>query len=133
MIAVSIFWWPWYSRLVRTEIRAARATPHVEAAVLAGASHMRLLTHYLLPAAVPVIIVTATLDVANVVLILSVFSFLGLGAPAPAPELGAMSSRSLENLVDFWWVPVLPALAIFLLVLCANIAGDLMRRRLAFQ
>jgi peptide/nickel transport system permease protein len=133
VIAISLFWWPWYSRLVRAEIRATKALPHAQAAILGDVSQWRLLTHYLLPAAAPVLVVAATLDVANVILILSLFSFLGLGAPAPAPELGAMSARTLENLVDFWWLPVLPAVAIFLIVFCANIAGDRLRRRFEFQ
>jgi peptide/nickel transport system permease protein len=86
-----------------------------------------------LPAALPVVIVTATLDIANVVLVLSLFSFLGLGAPAPAPELGAMTARSLETLVDFWWPPILPAIAIFLMAFSANLVGDWLRRRFEFS
>jgi peptide/nickel transport system permease protein len=71
--------------------------------------------------------VTATLDVANVILIMSLFSFLGLGAPAPAPELGAMTADSLDSLTVFWWLPILPAVAIFALCLIANLAGDALR------
>lgn len=124
LIAITIFWWPWYSRIVRGEIKAIAAQSHVEAARLAGASRWRLFTRYLLPGAVPAVLVTATLDVANIILVLSLFSFLGLGAPAPAPELGAMTARTLDSLTTFWWLPVLPALVIFLLALTANLAGD---------
>ncbi len=123
-IAISIFWWPWYSRIVRGEVKAIAARPHVDAARLAGVSHTRLLLRHLLPGAVPSILIAATLDVANVVLILSMFSFLGLGAPAPSPELGAMTARSLESLTTAWWLPLAPALAVFLLALAANLAGD---------
>lgn len=124
LVAITIFWWPWYSRIVRGEIKAIAAQSHVEAARLAGASRWRLFTRYLLPGAVPAVLVTATLDVANIILVLSLFSFLGLGAPAPAPELGAMTARTLDSLTTFWWLPVLPALVIFLLALTANLAGD---------
>ena len=123
-IAIAIFWWPWYSRIVRGEVRAIAARPHVDAARLAGVSETRLLFRHLLPGAVPSILVAATLDVANVILILSMFSFLGLGAPAPAPELGAMTARSLESLTTAWWLPLAPALVVFLLALAANLAGD---------
>jgi peptide/nickel transport system permease protein len=99
----------------------------VEAARLAGVSRWRLFTRYLLPGAIPAVLVTATLDVANIILVLSLFSFLGLGAPAPAPELGAMTARTLDSLTAFWWLPVLPALVIFLLALTANLAGDGLR------
>lgn len=127
LIAISIFWWPWYSRIVRGEIKAIAAQSHVEAARLAGVSTWRLYTRYLLPGAIPAVLVTATLDVANIILVLSLFSFLGLGAPAPAPELGAMTSRTLDSLTTYWWLPVLPALVIFLLALTANLAGDGLR------
>jgi peptide/nickel transport system permease protein len=131
LIAISIFWWPWYSRIVRGEIRTLAARPHVEAARLAGASPARILLRHLLPGALPSILVAATLDVANVILVLSLFSFLGLGAPAPSPELGAMTARSLDSLATAWWLPTFPALAVFLLALAANLAGDGVRDALS--
>lgn len=130
VIAITLFWWPWYSRIVRSDVRSIAARPHVEAARLAGVSRTRLLLRYLLPGAVPSILVTATLDVANVILVLALFSFLGLGAPSPAPELGAMSARTLDSLTTAWWLPILPASVIFLLALAANFAGDGLRNAL---
>ena len=127
LIAIVIFWWPWYARITRAEILAQAARPHVEAARLSGVGGVRLLWRYLLPGALPTLLVTATLDVANVVLILSLFSFLGLGLPAPAPELGAMTARTLENLTVQWWLPIMPAAVIFVLCLAANLAGDGLR------
>jgi len=128
LIAMSIFWWPWYSRIVRGEIRAIAARPHVEAARLAGASQSRVLLRYLLPGVVPSLLVAATLDVANVVLVLGLLSFLGLGAPAPSAELGAMTARSLDSLTTAWWLPIFPALVLFLLAFSANVAGDGIRK-----
>jgi peptide/nickel transport system permease protein len=130
MLAVALFWWPWYARIARTEIRAVAARPHAEAARLAGVSGPRLLFRYLLPAALPSLLVTATLDVGNVVLMLSLFSFLGLGAPAPAPELGAMTASTVSSLTVYWWLPIIPALVIFVLCLAANLAGDGVRSAL---
>ncbi len=127
VLVMSVFWWPWYARIVRGEILAVAGRPHVEAARLSGVRGFRLVTRYLLPAALPAVLVTATLDVANVILALSLFSFLGLGAPAPAPELGAMTARSLASLTTHWWIPIIPAAAIFCLVLIANLAGDGLR------
>jgi peptide/nickel transport system permease protein len=73
---------------------------------------------------VPAILVTASLDVGNLVVTLASLSFLSLGAPAPAPELGAMAARGLQYLLQEWWVPVMPALVVFLVALLANLAGD---------
>jgi len=57
-------------------------------------------------------------------------SFLGLGQPAPAPELGAMTARAMESLTAYWWLPILPAVVIFLICLLANLAGDGIRAAL---
>jgi len=130
LLGVSIVWWPLYTRLVRAEIRKLRSSPHLEAARLAGAGRLRLVLRHLLPGAVPVTIVTASLDVAALVLLLSGLSFLGLGAPAPAPELGAMSARGITYIFTSWWVPIMPALAVSVIAIVANFAGDVLRDRI---
>jgi peptide/nickel transport system permease protein len=127
LLAVAIVWWPFYARIVRGEIWALRSRPHLEAARLAGVGPARRAWRHLLPGAVPAIVVTASLDVGNLVLTLAGLSFLGLGAPAPAPELGAMAARGLPELLVHWWIPVLPGLAVFLLAFVANLAGDGLR------
>jgi peptide/nickel transport system permease protein len=130
MFALTITWWMWYARISRDEIRRLKARPHVEAARIAGVSGPRLLLRYLLPGVVPALLIGASLDVANIILTLSLMSFLGLGLPAPAPELGAMTSRTLDSLTVHWWLPILPAAIIFLLCLLANLAGDGIRAAL---
>lgn len=127
LFAVAIVWWPFYARIVRGEVRALAARPHLEAARLAGATGLRRAFRHLLPGAVPAVLVTASLDVCNLVITLASLSFLGLGAPEPAPELGAMAARGLQYLLQEWWVPVMPALVVFLLALSANLAGDGLR------
>jgi peptide/nickel transport system permease protein len=130
MIAIAIFWWPWYARISRDEIRRLKVRPHVEAARVGGVRGPRLLLRYLLPGAVPALLIAATLDVSNIIMTMSLMSFLGLGQPAPAPELGAMTSRALNSLTVHWWLPILPAAAIFLVCLLANLAGDGIRAAL---
>ncbi len=124
LLAVMIVWWPFYARIVRGEIRALAARPHVEAARLSGVGPVRMAWRHLLPGAVPAALVTASLDVGNLVLTLAGLSFLGLGAPAPAPELGAMAARGLPYFLEQWWVAVIPGVAVLLLALVANLAGD---------
>jgi peptide/nickel transport system permease protein len=84
----------------------------------------------MLPGTVPVTIVTASLDVSNLVLMLAGLSFLGLGAPQPAPELGAMSAQGLTYLFTDWWIPVMPAVGVALIAIVANFAGDALRDRI---
>jgi peptide/nickel transport system permease protein len=124
LLAVAIVWWPFYARIMRGEIRALRARPHLEAARLAGSGATRRALRHLMPGAIPAIAVTASLDVGNLVVTLAGLSFLGLGAPAPAPELGAMAARGLQYLLQQWWIPVMPGIAIFVLALLANLTGD---------
>jgi peptide/nickel transport system permease protein len=124
LIGVAIVWWPFYARIVRGEIRALAARPHLEAARLAGVGPARRAWRHLLPGAVPAVLVTASLDVGNLVITLAALSFLGLGAPAPAPELGSMAARGMQYLQQEWWVPVMPAIAVFAVALVANLAGD---------
>lgn len=128
MIAITIFWWPWYARIVRDEVRRLRVRPHVEAARIGGSRGVGLVLRHIAPGVAPALLVTATLDVANVIMTLSLMSFLGLGQPAPAPELGAMTARTVDSLTAFWWLPILPAVAIMVMCLLANLAGDGLRR-----
>lgn len=127
LLGVAAVWWPYYARIVRGEVRALAGRPYVEAARLAGVGRGRLLLRHLLPGVVPTGIVTASLDVGNVVLLLAGLSFLGLGQPAPAPELGADTARALPQLLGQWWVPTVPGLAVLVLSLVANLGGDAIR------
>ncbi|MFI7587344.1 ABC transporter permease [Spongisporangium articulatum] len=130
LLGVAVVWWPYYARIVRGETVALAARPHLEAARLAGAGRVRLVRRHLLPGVVPTAIVTASLDVGNVVVLLAGLSFLGLGQPAPAPELGADTARALSQLLSQWWVPGIPGLAVLLLSLVANVGGDGIRNLL---
>jgi peptide/nickel transport system permease protein len=127
VVAIAVCWWPWYAWIARDELRRIRSSPHFLAAILSDASRWRLLFTYGLPGAVPALTVAAGVDVANVVMTLSLMSFLGLGQPDPAPELGALVARSLDSLTMFWWLPILPSLAIFCLCFFANLFADSIR------
>lgn len=127
LLAVSIVWWPFYARIVRGESRAIMSRPHIEAAKTFGVKGLPLALRHVMPGVVPAVIVTASLDIGNLIITLSGLSFLGLGAPAPSPELGAMAARNLQYLLQQWWVCVMPALAIMVLALVGNFAGDSLR------
>jgi peptide/nickel transport system permease protein len=130
LLAVSAVWWPFYARIIRGEIRTLAARPHLEAARLAGVGAFRLAWRHLLPGAVPAAVVTASLDIGNLVLTLAGLSFLGLGQPAPAAELGADTARNLTYLLQDWWIPVMPGLGVLVLALIGNVAGDGVRNLL---
>lgn len=133
LIGVAVVWWPMYARLVRGEVRALAVRPHVEAARLAGTRWGRRVIRHLLPGVTSTIVVAASLDVGGLVVALSSLSFIGLSSPAPAPELGSMAAQGMAYLLQAWWVPIFPGLAVLVIALAANLAGDgvrdLMRRR----
>jgi peptide/nickel transport system permease protein len=130
VIAIAVCWWPWYALIARDEVRRILASPHYLGARVSGASRSRLIFRYALPGVVPALIVAAGVDVSNVVMTLSLMSFLGLGQPDPAPELGALVSRSLDSLTMFWWLPILPSVAIFSICFLANLFADAIRATL---
>ncbi|GAB3204682.1 ABC transporter permease [Nocardia tengchongensis] len=127
LFAVSIVWWPFYARLVRGDVAALAARPHVEAAKLLGAGPIRVAWRHLLPGAAPGALVAASLDLGTLILTLSSLSFLGLGQPAPAPELGADAARNLSYFLQQWWIPVMPGLGVTVLALIGTVAGDCLR------
>jgi peptide/nickel transport system permease protein len=127
LLAVTIVWWPWYARIIRGEARAIVVRPHFDAARLAGAGGPRLALRHVVPGVLPAVVITASVDLGFLILTLAALSFLGLGAPAPAPELGAMASKGLEFLFSFAWIALVPAVAVFVLAVAANLAGDGLR------
>jgi len=127
LVAVALVWWPLYARIVRGETRALMARPHVEAARLSGSGRAAVFVRHVLPGTFPPVIVAASLDVGLVVLTLAGLSFLGLGSPEPSPELGAMAAQGLNYLLTRWWIPIMPALMVFVLAYLANLAGDALR------
>lgn len=127
LLAVAAVWWPWYARIVRNEVWALSSRPHVDAARMAGASGWRRARRHLLPGVWPPLLVTAALDVGAVVLVLAGLSFFGLGAPAPQPELGAMTARGTGYLLEYPWVPIVPAVGLAVLAFTSNLAGESVR------
>ena len=68
-----------------------------------------------------------TLDMAGIILTAAGLGFLGLGAQPPSPEWGAMISTGRQYLLDQWWVPTVPGIAIFVVSLGFNLLGDGLR------
>lgn len=133
VLGISIVWWPYYARIIRSEIRTIVSLPHLEAARLSGIGPLRLIGRHVLPGVISTSIVIASQDVGAVVLTLAGLSFLGLGQPAPAPELGADTARGLSSLLAQWWIPMMPGLAVLALSLLATLTGDALRTRLSVR
>ncbi len=129
IVIVSIFW-SRYARLVRGETLSIKSQDFVARARVAGASNFRIISRHVFPNVVNTIIVLATLEVGQVILLESTLSFLGAGLPRPTPAWGLMVADGRELLVTSWWLTVWPGAAILLSVLSMNLLGDWLRDRL---
>jgi peptide/nickel transport system permease protein len=127
MIGIAIVWWPLYARITRGEIRRAATSLHVEAARIGGTRGVRLMLRHTVPTVLPTVLVTASLDIGGVIMTLAALAFVGLGSPAPAPELGLMSSAGMQFVLDSWWIPVIPGIAVGILSLIFTYLGDGLR------
>ena len=127
IVAISLTAWPPIARLARAEALVVRNADYVAAARLYGASPLRILFLYIAPMCIPSVIVRLTLNMAGIILTAASLGFLGLGAQPPLPEWGAMISSGRKFMLDYWWVAVMPGLAILLTSLAFNIAGDTLR------
>ena len=126
VLALVIVAWPSYARVVRSLVLSVGDSEYVWATRLLGASARRALVREVLPNVVGPVLVLATLDVGNAILLLSGLSFLGLGAQPPAAEWGSMVATGTQQF-QFWWIGTFPGLAIFTAVLAFNFIGDSLR------
>jgi peptide/nickel transport system permease protein len=129
MLAMMLVWWPEFARLMRGQVLAARELDYVVAARALGAPAARVLFGHVLANTVSPVVVKATLDIGNAIILTAALSFLGLGAVPPAPEWGAMIAAGRAKF-EYWWVATFPGLAILSVVLGFNFLGDGLQDRL---
>ncbi len=124
MMAVTVSWWPWYTRLTFSLASSIRNEYYVQAAELTGAGKMHILFREILPNCASSIFTKMALDVGWVILVGASLSFVGLGEQPPKPALGTMVADGVVRMPDQWWIAVFPAIAIMLIVLGFNLFGD---------
>lgn len=133
MLAVSLMWWPWYTRLVYGLAVTLRNEYFVTAAEVTGASSAHIIFREILPNTLSPVLTKMSIDIAWVIIIGSMLSYVGLGVQPPEPSLGSMISDGARYLPDQWWIAVFPALAIVVVVLAFNLMGDGIRDMLASE
>ena len=119
--------WPIYARVVRAETMAIREREFVLAGRALGMSHARIVFRQILPNLVSAIVVIATLQVAQVIILESFLSFLGLGIQPPTPAWGNMLGEGRVYMLNSWWIATFPGLAIFVTTLAINLMGNALR------
>lgn len=129
IVMLSLIECPKLARLVRGQILSLREREFMLATQVLGLSSRRRVFRHLLPNTVPILVVMATMAVANAILMESALSYLGLGVVPPMASWGNMMDAA-NSLIDFqrrpWlWMP--PGVAIFLTVIAINVLGDGLR------
>ncbi|CUX67485.1 putative dipeptide transport protein (ABC superfamily, membrane) [Agrobacterium genomosp. 5 str. CFBP 6626] len=127
MFAIAILRIPFYVRLARGQALSLRERSYVKAAETFGSSRIRTVCRHIVPNALAPVLVQAMLDIGAAILTASALSFIGLGAQEPAAEWGAMVSTGRNFLLDQWWFPTFPGLAILITAIGFNLFGDGLR------
>ncbi|MCD8225195.1 MAG: ABC transporter permease [Clostridiales bacterium] len=127
IIALTLAYFSNYVRLVRSQVLSLSEQDYVEAARAGGSGNARIILSHILPNAIGVIIVNATLNVAKIIIYESTLSFLGLGMPPPQPEWGLMLSEAREFMRTAPHLLFFPAAAIVLCACSVNLVGDGLR------
>jgi peptide/nickel transport system permease protein len=116
------------ARLVRGETLSLRTREYVQAVRVMGGRSRRIVFRHIIPNAIGTIIVNATFQVADAILVLAVLQYLGFALPFPTATWGSMLSQGSTFLSDGYWWQVYPALvSIVLIVVAFNFIGDALR------
>lgn len=127
ILVLGLLLWDRYALVTRSVTLQLREQEFVIAARAAGFSHARVLLFTVLPNIANPVIVVATLEMAQAILLEAALSFLGLGVEAPLPSWGLMVSEGKDYLLFDPWVIAIPGIALLLLVLSINLVGDGLR------
>jgi peptide/nickel transport system permease protein len=127
MLALSLTYWPFFTRIVFAETRRLSASMFVDALRGVGASTPRIVFLHILPNALSPVIVRATIGLGFTILTAAVLGFLGMGATPPAPDWGLAIAESRTYLPRAWWYVTFPGLAILITVMGFNLLGDGLR------
>ncbi|RMG29407.1 MAG: ABC transporter permease [Gammaproteobacteria bacterium] len=130
VLALSVVGWVGFARLARAQALSVREREHVLAARALGTHGPWLLFRHVIPLVLTPVLVEATFGVASVIIAEAGLSFLGLGVQPPAASWGSMIREGTRYLLVAPHLVLVPGLALFLVVLAVNLAGDWLRDRL---
>jgi peptide/nickel transport system permease protein len=116
------------ARLIRGEALSLRGREYVQAVRVMGGSRTRIVGRHIIPNSIGTIIVNATFNVADAILLLAALGYIGLGVPSPQTDWGSMLSTGVNSALDGYWWEIYPAgLCIVLVVIAFNFVGDALR------
>lgn len=127
VIAIAIVSWTKYARLSRSLVLKIRNRDYIAAAQVTGSKTIYILKQYMLPNALPTILITGATDIGSMMLEIAGLSFLGFGAQSPTAEWGLMLNEGRAYMTAAPWLMIFPGMAIFITVVIFNLLGDSLR------
>jgi peptide/nickel transport system permease protein len=128
VLAIALTGWVKYARTVRGSTMVERQKEYVQSARVIGVSNARIMRKHVLPNVLGPVLVLATIDVAQAVIIESTLSFLGVGVPPTSPSLGTLIRVGNDFLFSGeWWITVFPGALLMIIALSVNLLGDWLR------
>lgn len=130
IVALTLFGWPGYARLVRGDVLSVRERDFIMAARAVGVQDGRMMLRHILPNAMYSVLVVASLDIGTYVISFAALSFLGVGAEMGYADWGQLLSFArnwIPDLATYWYIIVFPGLALLFYVLAWNLIGDAFR------
>ena len=119
--------WNGYARLVRGQVLSIREEEYIICSQALGASKFYIAVRHVLKNIASPIIVLSTSNLSSIILSESTLSFLGVGLQPPAVSLGLMISAGRDHLATSWWLTIIPALVLSVLVIATSLVGDWLR------
>jgi peptide/nickel transport system permease protein len=130
MIALIVFGWLGYARIIRGDILSVKERDYVMAAHVLGVKDSRILFRHIIPNAIFPTLVLASLGIGDVVLSFAALSFLGIGAEVGYADWGQVLSFArnwITSLDNYWYIIVFPGITLVLFVMGWNLLGDALR------
>ena len=130
VFAIAVNEWVQYARTVRASTMVEVSRDYVRAAKVIGLPSRRIMIRHILPNVISAVMVIATINLAGAILTEATLSFLGAGMPPTYPSLGTLIRIGNQFLFSgLWWIAVMPASVLVILVLAVNVIGDYLRDR----
>jgi peptide/nickel transport system permease protein len=126
-LAVGISSIPEYARLARGKVLEVKEMQYIEAVRSIGVSNLLIMIKHIIPNMSSSILIMASLQLGNAILVGSGLSFLGMGAQPPTPEWGLMTAEGRNFMNQAWWISTFPGLVILITVLSINQITDCIR------
>ena len=127
IIAITVTVWARFSRMIRGDVMTVKNNDYVILSQIIGVATPVIILRHVFPNVVNTLMVITSLQVGQVILLEASLSFLGLGLAPGAPAWGIMVAEGRNVILDLWWLSLFPGVAITIVVMAFNFAGDWLR------